>query len=99
MNPHVQTVQNMYSRGGEGVLKAELRAAEVDPGFEICCDAIAVSKKVTLFFGPITLKRIEHGVRYMESMFFSFQSDRTKNTKVLVFLHLLIFCNTTVFGL
>ena len=25
-----------------GVFKAELRAAEVDPRFEICCDAISV---------------------------------------------------------
>ena len=40
----------MYSKGGEGVFKAELQVAEVDPRFEICCDAIAVSKKLTLFY-------------------------------------------------
>ena len=56
VNPHVQTVQNMYSRGGEGVLKAELRAAEVDPGFEICRDAIVVSRiKVT---PPIFIREV-----------------------------------------
>ena len=31
----------------------------------------------------------------MESMFYSFQSDRTKDNKVLIFLTHLIFCNTT----
>ena len=28
VNPHVQRVQNMYGKGGYGVFKAELRAAE-----------------------------------------------------------------------
>ena len=31
VNPHVQTVQNMYSKGGERVCKAELRPVKVDP--------------------------------------------------------------------
>ena len=31
---HVQTVQNMYGKGGWGVCKAELRPPEVDPYFE-----------------------------------------------------------------
>ena len=31
----------------------------------------------------------------MEAMFYSFQSDRTKDNKVLIFLTPLIFCNTT----
>ena len=31
---HVQTVQNMYGKGGQGVCKAELRPPEVDPYFE-----------------------------------------------------------------
>ena len=34
MNSNVKTVQNMYGKGGKGVLKAKLRAAEVDPHFE-----------------------------------------------------------------
>ena len=34
MNSHVQTVQNMYSKGGKRVCKAELRLAKVDPYFE-----------------------------------------------------------------
>ena len=29
-------------------------------------------------YGPIALKRIEHGVLVLEPMFYSFQSDRTK---------------------
>ena len=33
-NPHVQMVQNMYDKGGQGVCKAELRPPEVDPYFE-----------------------------------------------------------------
>ena len=36
------------------------------------------------FFGPIALKRIEHGLGYSESMFYLFQSDWTKNKKLLV---------------
>ena len=36
VKPHVQTIQNMYGKGGYGVFKAELRAAEVDPRFDIC---------------------------------------------------------------
>ena len=43
VNPHVQRVQNMYGKEGQGVFKAELRAAEVDPRFEICREPIAVS--------------------------------------------------------
>ena len=39
----------MYGKGGFGVFKAELRAAEVDPHFEICRDAIAVSRKTNTF--------------------------------------------------
>ena len=31
---HVQTVQNMYGKGGWGVCKAELQPPEVDPYFE-----------------------------------------------------------------
>ena len=34
VNPHVQTVQNMYGKGGKRVCKAELRPPEVDPYFE-----------------------------------------------------------------
>ena len=34
VNPHVQTVQNMYSKGGVRVFMAELRTAKVDPYFE-----------------------------------------------------------------
>ena len=34
LNPHVQTVQNMYGKGGQRVCKAELRPPEVDPYFE-----------------------------------------------------------------
>ena len=34
---------------GVGVFKAELRAAEVDPLFEICRDLFAVSQKITTF--------------------------------------------------
>ena len=37
-------------------------------------------------FGPIAFKRIEHEVLVSEPMFDSFQSDQTKNKKVLVFL-------------
>ena len=36
VNPHIQGIQNMYGKGGQGVLKAKLRAAEVDPRFNIC---------------------------------------------------------------
>ena len=36
------------AKGGIWVFEAELRAAEVDPHFEICRDAVAVSRiKVT----------------------------------------------------
>ena len=38
-----------------------------------------------LIFGPIALKRIEHGVLVLEPMVYSFQSNRTKNKKVLIF--------------
>ena len=38
----------MYGKGGEGVIKAELRAAGVDPPFEICRDTIAVSRKTNI---------------------------------------------------
>ena len=31
---HVQSFQNMYGKGGEGVFKAELRPAKVDPRFK-----------------------------------------------------------------
>ena len=31
----------MYGKGGQGLFKAELRAAEVDPGIKIFCDANA----------------------------------------------------------
>ena len=31
MNPHVQVVQNVCAKGGQGVFKVVLRAAEVDP--------------------------------------------------------------------
>ena len=34
VNPNVQTVSNIYGKGGKWVLKAELQAAEVDPHFE-----------------------------------------------------------------
>ena len=40
MKAHVQTVQNMYGKGG-GLFKAEFKA-EVDPRFGICRDAVAV---------------------------------------------------------
>ena len=35
----------MYGKGVKGAFKAELQVAKVDPRFEICRDAIAVSKK------------------------------------------------------
>ena len=38
--PHVQTVQNMYRKGGQRVCKVELLGAKVDPYFE--------RKKITL---------------------------------------------------
>ena len=34
VNPHVQTVQNMYGKGGKRVCKAELRPLKVDPYFK-----------------------------------------------------------------
>ena len=40
---------------------------------------------------PIALKQIENGVLVLEPMFYLFQSDRTKNTKLLVF------CDTSDF--
>ena len=36
VNPHVQTVQNIYGKGGEGVFRAELRPAAVVFHFDIC---------------------------------------------------------------
>ena len=42
VNPHVQTVQNMYGKGVQRVLKAEFRAAQVDPRFKMFLDQIAV---------------------------------------------------------
>ena len=33
VNPHVQTVQIMYGKGGERVFKAKLQTAKVDPYF------------------------------------------------------------------
>ena len=36
LNPHVQTDQNLYDKGGQRVSKAELKTAEVDPYFEYC---------------------------------------------------------------
>ena len=35
VNPHVQTVQNMYGKGGLRVFKAKLWTAKVDPYFDI----------------------------------------------------------------
>ena len=34
VNPHVQTVQNMFGKGGYRVYKAELRPPKVDPYFK-----------------------------------------------------------------
>ena len=34
MIPHVQTVQNIFGKGGYSVFKVELRPAEVDPYFK-----------------------------------------------------------------
>ena len=45
VNCHVQRVQNMYGKGGFGVFKAELRAAEVDPRFKIYLNLFAVFPK------------------------------------------------------
>ena len=42
-------------------------------------------------FGPISLKRIEHGLRYEDSMFYLFQSDRSKICGVT------LICNTSWF--
>ena len=42
VNPHVQTVQNIYGKGVQVVLKAELWAAQVDPRFKMFLDQIAV---------------------------------------------------------
>ena len=36
MNPHVQGVQNMYGKVGQGVFQAELQPAEVYPRFDLC---------------------------------------------------------------
>ena len=36
MNPHVQRVQNMYSKRGKEVFEAELQATEVDPPLDMC---------------------------------------------------------------
>ena len=48
VNSHVQAARIMYGKGGSGVFKAELRAAEVDPYFEICRYVISVLRiKVT----------------------------------------------------
>ena len=53
VNPHVQTVQNMYGKGGQRVCKAELRPPEVDPYFErkkITLGGVAKTKQNLIFF-------------------------------------------------
>ena len=62
------------AKGGRGCLlfKADLWAAEVDPLFKICC----LSHSANLH--PIAFMRLEHGLRYWDSRFYSFPSDLTK---------------------
>ena len=43
-------------------------------------------------FGPIALKRIEYGLRYWDSRFYSFKSDRTKMGGVT------LICNSSDFS-
>ena len=58
MNSNVKTVQNMYGKGGKGVLKAKLRAAEVDPHFERKC-VFAASKRTS----TVAIFKISHPKR------------------------------------
>ena len=62
MNPHVQTVKNMYGKGEKGVLKAELGAIKVDRYFETNC-VFTVSKKTSTvaIFKILLPKRISVG--------------------------------------
>ena len=46
VNPHVQTVQNMYGKGGKRVYKAELWPLKVDPYFEKKITVGGVTKKL-----------------------------------------------------
>ena len=70
-------------------LRFELTAAQI----EVIGQKPVVLQKIRgvtktsnlFFFSPIALKRIEHGVLVSEPMFYSFQSNRTKNKKVLIF--------------
>ena len=47
-----------------------------------------IREKLTLsIFGPIALKRIEHGVLVSEPMFYLFQSDQIKIGGVILMVH------------
>ena len=52
VNPHVQTIQIMYGKGGWRVFKAKLRTAKVDPYFErekITFCGVAQNLSATIF--------------------------------------------------
>ena len=57
VNPNVQTVSNIYGKGGKWVLKAELRAAEVDPHFEKKCVFAAYKRTSTVAIFKISLPK------------------------------------------
>ena len=62
--------------GQRGVFKVELRAAEVDPLFEICRDLFAVSQKITTFVFLVRL--LGNGKFFVTSLDF-LQHDRFKS--------------------
>ena len=79
---------------GKEVFKAELWAAEVDPLFKICC----LSHSANLH--PIAFMRLEHGLRYWDSRFYLFQSDRPKIGGVTLIRNTSdFFVTLSVFGL
>ena len=75
----------MYSKGGEGVFKAELRPAEVDPRFRKRETKIALSKKTNTLKQVVErgLKLNGPGLKVYESMLIQFQTSRTTSFKVL----------------
>ena len=64
------------------MFKTELRAAEVDPRFKIWARQIAVSR----IFCPRCMKLIEHGLQYVDTWFYKFQTSRTKIGEVSLIL-------------
>ena len=78
------------AKGGRGSLRPRCGRPKLTLVSRFVAMQIRCYEKLTLFFifGPIALKRIEHGVSILDSMFYLFPSDRTKNEKVL------FFCNT-----